>query len=140
MGAPKHNTNAVPKQGHIANFVKMHATNGLGFPEIFGLAKGKGFQYCPRSITTFRKLYYEDYQAAHSEVISEIGQKVLDAARAGDYKPAELFLTTHSPAWMKKSAEFLQVQESDPEDDASAMNALMTALGLSDSDDDEEEN
>ena len=123
---------AIPHQGAIATIVHEKSKQGLSMSAIYRLVRAKGLQYCPQSEPTFRKLYRGDWERAHSETVAAVGEMIIQKAlEEKDYKAAELYLTTHSPEWMKKSAEFHLNQNVDEEEDTETpVNILMDALGF----------
>jgi len=90
-------------------------------------------------LSTYYKLYRTAMEEARAESVSAVGNKVLNAALHGDedsgntFKSRELYLRTQGN-WSPK--ETLQTQEvgTDEEENRSAVEALLTALGKNEDD------
>lgn len=129
----------IGKCGWITKQVVKLAKDGLSMKEIFAcLEEDHDYQKLPQSLATFRRYYYDDFLKARGSQVAAVGNKLIEAALEGDYKSQELFLTTHSEAWMKKST--LEVAEvEDVDEERSALNGLLDALGIDTEEDDNEE-
>ena len=82
----------------------------------------------PKSYQTFYKIYRDDIASARASIQEEIGSVVVNAAKSGDLKAAELFLRSRA-GWNPVT----KIVEEDPEDvseDTGAIDDLMALLGL----------
>jgi len=84
----------------------------------------QGYQYAPQSQTTFYKLYKKDMDEVHADNVREIGGKVVEQAKGGDFKSQEFYLRSKG-GWSPQSTE-VHVEE---KDDSSALDKLMSLLG-----------
>lgn len=125
----------IDKCAWIDKKVVEYASQGLSMKEIHTILLKEGsYQKLPQSMTTFRKNYYDTFLGTRSEEVGKVGQKIIDMALEGDYKSAELFLTTHSDAWQKKTQ--LEVSNTDDlDEEETALDILSGALGLGVDDD-----
>jgi hypothetical protein len=80
----------LPFSGKIADRVRKGVQGGLNVNDIF--ASIQSYQNAPGSLTTFYKLYREVLDEERAKINSEIGKKVIDQARAGDFKSQEFYL------------------------------------------------
>jgi hypothetical protein len=127
-------TKPLEKNPRIAEVVRESTRNGVPHRTIF--ADIQKYQNAPGSYTTFYKLYKLDIEAAKAETINQIGNKVVNQAINGDddagntWKAREFYLRTQGGWTPKESIETREVG-TDEEEDESAINALMKALGKS---------
>lgn len=123
---------ALPYNPEIAKKVKEQTRAGVPVRTIF--ASIQQYQDAPGSYSTFYKLYREDMELARGATIEAIGNKVVDQALNGDpeagntWKAREFYLRTQGGWTPKESIETREVG-SEEEEDESAINALMKALG-----------
>lgn len=89
---------ALGRSENIAKKVRKMAAAGVAVREIFSSIQT--YQSAPRSMTTFYKYYSDDMDAARADVTFEIGNKVIEQAKEGDFKSQELYLTTKG-GWSK---------------------------------------
>jgi len=127
--------NALPRNPAIAARVKEGIRNGVAIKTIF--ASIQDLQDAPSSKTTFYKTYGQDMEDAKFSIVSAIGNRVVDQALNGDpkegvtFKSQELYLRTQG-GWTPKEGIETREVGTDEEEEESAINALMTALGKSD--------
>ena len=125
-------TNALPYNPEIAKKVKEQTRAGVPVRTIF--ASIQQYQDAPGSYSTFYKLYRADMELARGATIEAVGNKVVDQALNGDpeagntWKAREFYLRTQGGWTPKETIETREVG-SDEEEDESAINALMKALG-----------
>lgn len=117
------------KCGKISATVKRKAAAGVSVREIF--ASIQSYQNAPGSMTTFYKLYRDDMDEARGTVTEELGSKIIQQAKAGDFKSQELWLTTKG-GWSKQQTNTIVEAEENEEDKKSALSILMGKLGISD--------
>ena len=125
----------LPRNPAIAARVKEGIRNGVTVQTIF--ASIQDLQDAPGSLHTFYKLYRKDMEDARFLIVSAIGNKVVDQAINGDpkdgvtFKSQELYLRTQG-GWTPK--ETLETRElgSEADEEESAINALLIALGKAD--------
>jgi hypothetical protein len=121
----------------IAKKVKEQTRAGVPVRTIF--ASIQKYQDAPGSYTTFYKLYREDMELAKGATIEAVGNKVVDQALNGDpdagntWKAREFYLRTQGGWTPKETVETREIG-SDDEEEESAINALMKALGKDASD------
>lgn len=108
----------------IANKITEYEQAGVSRQAIFQSIQK--YQNAPRSYTTFWKLYKETLESANAETVKEIGSKVVQQAREGDFKSQELFLRSKG-GWSPQSTE-VNV-DVDVDADESALEKLMGLLG-----------
>jgi len=87
----------------------------------------------PKSYQTFYKIYRDDIAASRASIQEEIGSVVINAAKGGDLKAAELFLRSRA-GWNPT----IRVEEVEPEDvseDTGAIDDLLALLGKKRSED-----
>lgn len=126
------NSQALPYNPEIAKKVKEQTRAGVPVRTIF--ASIQQYQSAPGSYSTFYKLYREDMELARGATIEAVGNKVVDQALNGDpeagntWKAREFYLRTQG-GWSPKETIETREVGSDEEEDESAINALMKALG-----------
>lgn len=113
--------------GKIAAVVARKAKAGVPVQEIF--ASIQSYQNAPGSLTTFYKYYRTDIEAARGEVTEELGNKVIQQAKAGDYKSQELWLTTKG-GWNKNNINTNIETNFTEEEKNSALDSLLSKLGF----------
>jgi len=134
-GKPSYN--ALPRNPAIAVRVKEGIRNGVPVKTIFGSIQD--LQDAPASLQTFYKNYRQDMEEARFSITSAIGNKVVDQALNGDpkdgvtFKSQELYLRTQGGWTPKETVETREVGSEEDEEE-SAVNALLTALGKNPSD------
>ena len=82
----------------------------------------------PKSYQTFYKVYRDDIADSRASIQEEIGSVVINAAKGGDLKAAELFLRSRA-GWNPT----LKIEEVEPEDvseDTGAIDDLLALLGM----------
>lgn len=91
-------------------------------------------QYAPGSYTTFYKLYRKDLDEAKGNITKQIGDKLINTAINGDedspftHKSREFYLDRQG-GWNKKTVEETREVGPEEEENESAVNALLAALG-----------
>lgn len=120
-------TNKKSKCGKIAAAVRKKAAAGVSVREIF--ASIQSYQNSPGSLTTFYKYYADDLDAARGEITEQIGNKIVEQAKQGDYKSQELWLTTKG-GWSKQNTNTNLDIPATEEETSSALELLMSKLGL----------
>jgi len=124
----------LPYNDEIAKRVKELVRAGVPIRSIF--SEIQKYQDAPGSYTTFYKLYKMDMEMARGAAVEAIGNKVVDQAINGDpeagntWKAREFYLRTQG-GWTPKEAVETREVGSDAEEEESAINALMKALGKS---------
>ena len=100
------------------------------------LASLQRLQNAPRTLKTFYKYYGEDVATARADTVETIGNVVISAAKAGDFKAAEFYLRSKG-GWSPNSTINESEQDVDPDEDSSAIDALLSKLGKTRTDEDE---
>ena len=121
----------LPYSKNVEKHVLECIQGGVGIREM--LASMQHLQNAPKSLSTLYKIYGQVIHSERARINAAVGRKVIDQALEGDFKSQELFLRSKG-GWSPK--ETVQTDEATDEDtDESAVDSLMTLLGLDDSDD-----
>ena len=128
---------AFKKCAWIDKKVVEHSNQGSSLREIYDILVSSGkYQNLPSSMTTFRKYYYDTFLGTRADLVSRVGDVLIKGALEGDFKKQELFLTTHSDAWQKKTQ--LEVSQTDDlDEEETALDILSGAFNLTMDEDDE---
>jgi len=124
----------LPYNPEIAKKVKAQVRAGVPVRTIF--ASIQHHANAPSSYTTFYKLYKMDMEMARGAAIEAIGNKVANQALNGDedagntWKAREFYIRNQGGWTPKETVETREVGSEDEEEE-SAVNALMKALGKS---------
>ena len=116
----------LPKNPNIARMVREGISGGVTVRQIF--ASVLHMKDAPQSYTTFYKLYREDMDEVKFQLDAKVGKTVIDQALEGDFKSQELYLRSRA-GWSPSSHVQEQEVGTDDEENESAVNALMSALG-----------
>ena len=120
----------LPYSKNVEKHVLDCIQGGVGIREM--LASMQHLQNAPKSLSTLYKIYGQIIHSERARINAAVGRKVIDQALEGDFKSQELFLRSKG-GWSPK--ETVETGEALDEDtDESAVDSLMTLLGL-DSDD-----
>ena len=121
----------LPYSKNVEKHVLECIQGGVGIREM--LASMQHLQNAPKSLSTLYKIYGQIIHSERARINAAVGRKVIDQALEGDFKSQELFLRSKG-GWSPK--ETVETNEATDEDtDESAVDSLMTLLGLDDSDD-----
>ena len=121
----------LPYSKNVEKHVLDCIQGGVGIREM--LASMQHLQNAPKSLSTLYKIYGQIIHSERARINAAVGRKVIDQALEGDFKSQELFLRSKG-GWSPK--ETVETGEALDEDtDESAVDSLMTLLGLDDSDD-----
>jgi hypothetical protein len=121
----------LPYSKNVEKHVLECIQGGVGIREM--LASMQHLQNAPKSLSTLYKIYGQVIHSERARINAAVGRKVIDQALEGDFKSQELFLRSKG-GWSPK--ETVETGEALDEDtDESAVDSLMTLLGLDDSDD-----
>ena len=121
----------------IAKKVVAGIKNGVTVRDILGSIQK--YQDAPSSTATFYKLYGNLIAETKADIVGEIGNVVVNAARGGDFKAAEFFLRSKG-GWSPNSTVNEVEQDVDPDLDESAIDSLMSLLGKEVEPDEETDN
>lgn len=110
----------------IAKKVVAGIKNGVAVRDILGSIQK--YQDAPSSTATFYKLYGNLIAETKADIVGEIGNVVVNAARGGDFKAAEFFLRSKG-GWSPNSTVNEVEQEADPDEDLAAVDSVMSLLG-----------
>lgn len=125
----------LPYSKNVEKHVLECIQGGVGIREM--LASMQHLQSAPKSLSTLYKIYGQIIHAERARINAAVGRKVIDQALEGDFKSQELFLRSKG-GWSPK--ETVETSEALDEDtDESAVDSLMTLLGLDETPDDQEE-
>jgi len=116
----------LPYSEVIAKNVRKGIRNGVAIKDI--LASIQKYQNAPSSSTTFYKLYGGDIAEERAEIVGQIGSVVIQQAMDGDFKSQELFLRSKG-GWSPTQTNIEVEADSNPDEDTSAIDSLMTLLG-----------
>ena len=119
---------ALPFSVVIANKVRKGIRSGVPVKDIMGSIQK--YQYAPASTTTFYKLYGSIISEEKADIVSRIGDVVVQQALDGDFKSQELYLRSKG-GWSPTSTVNEVEQDVDPDTDESAIDSLMVLLGKS---------
>lgn len=116
----------LPYSEVIAKNVRKGIRNGVAIKDI--LASIQKYQNAPSSSATFYKLYGGDIAEERSEIVGQIGSVVIQQAMDGDFKSQELYLRSKG-GWSPTQTNIEVEADSNPDEDTSAIDSLMTLLG-----------
>ena len=117
---------AIPYSEVIAKKVREGIRNGVSVKDI--MASIQKYQNAPSSTATFYKLYGQDIADTKADIVGQVGSVVIQQALDGDFKAAELFLRSKG-GWSPTQTNVEVEATGDPDEDASAIDSLMTLLG-----------
>ena len=116
---------SLPPEIKIATKIREGIAAGVSMRVIFdSVATMKN---APKSYQTFYKIYRDDIADSRASIQQEIGSVVINAAKGGDLKAAELFLRSRA-GWNPT----IKIEEVEPEDiaeDTGAIEDLLALLG-----------
>ena len=119
----------------IAKVVRHNAATGVTLKDTF-----QGIQHmawAPASMTTFMKLYKNDWYSTKADIAAKIGNRVVTQAIEGDidhpatFKSQELYLRSHG-GWSPKSTESTTEAVDEVDEAENAVASLMKLLGKDD--------
>lgn len=117
---------SLPHDMKIATKIRAGICAGVSMRVIFDSVVT--MKNAPKSYQTFYKIYRDDIAASRASIQEEIGSVVINAARSGDLKAAELFL--RSRAGWNPTVKILEEDPEDVSEDTGAIDDLMALLGL----------
>ena len=120
----------------IAKAVRQGIRNGVSIKDI--MASIQKYQEAPKSTKGFYQLYGDVIAETRAEIVGAIGSVVVDKALEGDFKAAEFYLRSKG-GWSPNSTVNEVEQNTDPDEDTSAIDSLMTLLGKSTEDSSQQE-
>ena len=127
---------ALPHKKAIANKVRRMIRDGVQVRDI--MAAIQPMKDAPSSLATFYKTYGQDMADERAAIVGMVGKKVVQQALEGDFKSQELYLRSKG-GWSPNSTVNENEQDVDPDMDESAIDALMTLLGKSSTEDSSDE-
>lgn len=116
----------IPYSKTISRKIKKGISSGLSVRQIFGSISKMA--NAPQSLQTFYNLYREDMDEYRADIAGQVGKKVVDQALDGDFKSQEFFLRSRH-GWSPQSTVTEVEADSADEDELTAVDALMAALG-----------
>lgn len=116
----------LPYSEVIAKNVRQGIRNGVSVKDI--MASIQKYQNAPSSSATFYKLYGDDIAQERADIVGQVGGVVIQQALDGDFKAAELFLRSKG-GWSPTQTNIELEADSNPDEDVSAIDSLMTLLG-----------
>ena len=111
----------------IAKYVRQSVKDGVQIKDIMATIN-KRYQNAPRNLATFYKYYGGDVSEARAEISSRVGNVVVEQALNGHFPSQELFLRSKAGGSPKETVQAEEMSV-DPDQDASAIDTLMTLLG-----------
>ena len=117
----------LPYSVPIAKYVRQAVQDGVSIKDIMATVASR-YQNAPGSHGTFYKLYGNDIAEARAEIVSKVGNVVVQQAMEGHFASQELFLRSKG-GWSPQSTVNDPDEYTDPDQDSSAIDALMTLLG-----------
>lgn len=115
----------LPHDIRIATKIRAGIAAGVSMRVIFDSVSS--MKNAPKSYQTFYKIYRNDIADSRATIQEEIGSVVVQAARAGDLKAAELFL--RSRAGWNPTVKIEEVEPEDIAEDTGAIDDLLALLG-----------
>jgi len=117
---------SLPHDIKIATKIRAGIAAGVSMRVIFdSVATMKN---APKSYQTFYKIYRDDIADSRASIQQEIGSVVINAAKGGDLKAAELFL--RSRAGWNPTVKILEEDPDDVSEDTGAIEDLLALLGM----------
>ncbi|CAB4124974.1 hypothetical protein UFOVP59_63 [uncultured Caudovirales phage] len=113
----------IPHKMEIATAIRRQIAAGVAMRVI--LDDIQQYKDSPTSMNTMYKTYRSDIADARARIQEEMGNVVINAARDGDWKAAELFLRSKG-GWSPTQT----IIEADPEDETSDTGAIDDLLAL----------
>ena len=120
------NKEPLPYSEVIAKNVRKGIRNGVSVKDI--MASIQKYQNAPSSSATFYKLYGDVIAQERADIVGQVGGVVIQQALDGDFKAAELFLRSKG-GWSPTQTNIELEADSNPDEDVSAIDSLMTLLG-----------
>lgn len=114
---------ALPHRLEIAKAVRSQITAGVSMKAILDYIQK--FKDAPSSMNGLYKTYRNDIAEARATILEEMGNVVINAARDGDWKAAELFLRSKGN-WSPTQT----IIETEPEQEASDNGAIDDLIAL----------
>ena len=116
---------SLPHDMKIATKIRAGICAGVSMRVIFDSVVT--MKNAPKSYQTFYKIYRDDIAASRASIQEEIGSVVINAAKGGDLKAAELFL--RSRAGWNPTIKIEEVEPEDVAEDTGAIDDLLALLG-----------
>ena len=116
----------IPYSKHVEKHILNCIQGGIAIRQM--LASMQHLQEAPKSLSTMYKTYGSFIEAERAKINGMVGKKVIDQALEGDFKSQELFLRSKG-GWSPTHTVNEVEQETDPDLDESAADALMALLG-----------
>lgn len=110
---------------------------GVGIRDM--IASMQHLAQAPKSLSTMYKIYGDFIHRERARINGLVGKKVIQQALDGDFKSQELFLRSKG-GWSPTNTVVEAEQDTDPDMDESAIDALMALLGKSEDDKTSEKN
>jgi|TARA_B110000971_G_C19864838_1_gene433361 hypothetical protein len=126
----------IPYSKHVEKHILNCIQGGIAIRQM--LASMQHLQEAPKSLSTMYKTYGSFIEAERAKINGMVGKKVIDQALEGDFKSQELFLRSKG-GWSPTHTVNEVEQETDPDLDESAADALMALLGYNKDDPTSEE-
>ena len=126
--------NKLTYNSEIGKKVRENSAAGVTLKDT--MAEIQSYAWAPVSTTSFYKYYGDDWQGPRNEITRQVGNKVANQAINGDpespttFKSQDLWLRTQG-GWTPKTVEETREVGTDAEEQESAVEALMKALGKS---------
>lgn len=111
----------------IAKYIRQAVQDGVQVKDILATIN-KNYQNPPRNYTMLYKHYGGDIAEARADITQKIGNVVVNQALSGHFPSQELYLRSKS-GWSPKETQQMEEVSGDPEENASAIDSLMTLLG-----------
>ena len=118
----------MPHSEIIAKHVRKGISSGVHVKDI--MASIQKYANAPKSSSTFYKLYMDDMAEVKFDTNAAVGNIIVQAALEGDIKAAELYLRSKA-GWSPTNTVEEREVGSEEEEDRSAVEEIMTRLGKS---------
>lgn len=111
----------------IAKYIRKAVRDGVQIKDILATVNKK-YQNAPRNNAMLYKLYGGDIAEARAEIVSQVGNVVVQQALNGHFPSQDLFLRSKG-GWSPKETQQQEEVTGDADEDSSAINSLMALLG-----------
>lgn len=111
----------------IAKYIRKAVRDGVQIKDILATVNKK-YQNAPRNNAMLYKLYGGDIAEARAEIVSQVGNVVVQQALNGHFPSQDLFLRSKG-GWSPKETQQQEEVTGDADENSSAINSLMALLG-----------
>ena len=116
----------LPYSKNVEKHILECIQGGVGVRDM--IASMQHLQGAPKSLSTLYKIYGDFIHLERAKINGAVGKKVIEQALEGDFKSQELFLRSKG-GWSPTQTNIEVEQDTDPDLDESAIDALLALLG-----------